>query len=76
MSEMVQHVEAVMVGAKEAAALCGVGSTLWTQMVADGRAPLPVKLGRRSLWPVEELRAWARAGCPPRRRWTWPPDNP
>jgi predicted DNA-binding transcriptional regulator AlpA len=38
-------------------------------MHASGRLPLPCRVGRRLLWPVDELRAWCLAGMPPRERW-------
>ena len=65
------QLEPLLIDAEQAAALCGVGRTLWLQMNQDGRAPRPVKLGRRSLWCVEELRAWTAAHCPPRKQWNW-----
>ena len=35
-----------------------------------GRLPVPVRMGRRSLfWRADELVAWVRQGCPPRQRW-------
>lgn len=30
---------------------------------------MPVKLGRRLLWRVADLKAWVAAGMPPRSRW-------
>lgn len=38
-------------------------------MHASGRLPLPCHIGRRRLWPVDELRAWCLAGMPPREQW-------
>lgn len=26
-------------------------------------------------WRADELEAWIAAGCPPRNRWTWPPEG-
>jgi len=35
-----------------------------------GRLPMPVRMGRRSLfWRADELAAWVRKGCPCRLRW-------
>ena len=31
--------------------------------------PKPVRLGRRVVWRVEELKAWVDAGCPPLHKW-------
>lgn len=36
---------------------------------ASGRLPRPVKLGRRTVWVADELRAWLAAGAPERSRW-------
>ena len=60
----------LLVDAHEAAALCGIGRTLWLQLASAGRVPMPVRLGRRVLWRREELAAWTEAGCPGRDRWT------
>jgi len=62
-------VEPLAVGAEEAAALCGVGRSLWCELDRAGRIPLPLKLGARCVWSVAELRRWMDAGCPDRERW-------
>ena len=62
-------VEPLAVGAEEAAALCGIGLTLWREMDAAARIPAPIKLGARCVWPLAELRRWMDAGCPDRERW-------
>ncbi len=36
---------------------------------AGGRIPRPVRVGRSTLWRVEELHAWIAAGCPTREHW-------
>ncbi|HEX5446631.1 MAG TPA: helix-turn-helix domain-containing protein [Pirellulales bacterium] len=41
---------------------------VWS-MHSSGRLPLPCRLSRRLLWPVDELRAWCLAGMPPREQW-------
>ena len=59
--------ESLLLSAVEAAALCGVKKSLWW---SSGRlGPLPVKLGRRTLWRKDELSAWVQAGCPARDKW-------
>ena len=60
---------AVLVGADDAARLCGISRTMWLSMDRAAQTPRPVRLGRRRLWCVDELRAWAWAGCPGRRTW-------
>jgi predicted DNA-binding transcriptional regulator AlpA len=64
------QVTPLLVDAREAAALCGIGRTLWLQLASAGRVPMPVRLGRRTLWRAEELAEWVAAGCPARDRWT------
>ena len=60
---------ALMVDAKVAAHLCGIGKTTWYQLHAAGRIPMPIRLGRRTLWRRDELTAWIAAGCPTRHQW-------
>ena len=38
------------------------------QWLASGRLPSPVKLGRRVLWRLDEIRQWVAEGCPSRTR--------
>ena len=57
------------VEASWAARLCGVSRATWYSLRKAGRIPKPVRLGRRVLWRVEELREWMAAGCPPLSRW-------
>ncbi len=62
-------VEPLAVGADDAAALIGIGKSLWHELDSSGRIPAPVKLGARCVWPVGELRAWLSAGAPAREQW-------
>ena len=57
------------VGAKEAAELCGIGRTLWYDLKNAGRIPEPIRLGRRTVWRVDEIQKWMMAGCPGLDRW-------
>jgi predicted DNA-binding transcriptional regulator AlpA len=59
----------LLVDARAAARLCGIGRTLWLQLASAGRVPAPVRLGRRTLWNREELILWCNAKCPGRDRW-------
>jgi predicted DNA-binding transcriptional regulator AlpA len=34
-----------------------------------GRIPAPILFGTCKRWSIEEIEAWVRAGCPPRREW-------
>ena len=59
----------LLVDCREAAALCGVGRTLWLDLDQRGRIPQGFKLGRRKLWRVDELKSWVAAGMPNREKW-------
>lgn len=59
----------IMVDAKAAARLCGIGRTAWLSHVSAGKTPAPIRLGRRVLWLRDEIIAWCKAGCPSRERW-------
>ena len=62
----------LLLSAGQAAALCGVSRRTWWALHAAGKTPLPVRLGRRTLWRASGpggLEAWVAAGCPPRDRW-------
>ena len=74
--------EPLLIGRGDVAHLLGVSSRLICTMDASGHMPRPIRLGRRVLWRVEELRLWTQAGCPPRTRWEaesrelWLPAHP
>jgi len=59
----------LLVNAREAARLCGLGRTAWYALHSSGRCPLPIRLGRAVRWDRRELEAWTAAGCPARDRW-------
>ena len=61
--------EPFAVDAIGAARLCGVSRAMWWKLDSSGRCPAAIRLGRRCLWKVDELREWLAAGCPPRDRW-------
>jgi predicted DNA-binding transcriptional regulator AlpA len=61
--------EPILLDARGAAKLAGVSRATWYRLHSSGRCPSPVRLGARVLWRLEELREWARAGCPSRARW-------
>jgi predicted DNA-binding transcriptional regulator AlpA len=52
-----------MVNAATAAGIVGVSRRSWSRLVAEGRAPKPIRLGRCARWRVAELRGWIEAGC-------------
>jgi prophage regulatory protein len=59
----------LLLTARQAAALCGRSLRTWWVWDAAGLIPRPVRIGRSSLWRVDELRNWVAAGCPRRREW-------
>jgi predicted DNA-binding transcriptional regulator AlpA len=60
----------LLLAARQAAQLCGVSPATWWRWHAAGRCPAPLRLSPGCVrWRAEELRAWVRAGCPPRREW-------
>lgn len=74
MSKEVKHApdpesEPLLVSAQAAAKMLSIGQAHLWGLNAAGRIPQPVKLGRRTLWKTDELRQWAKAGCPSRERW-------
>jgi predicted DNA-binding transcriptional regulator AlpA len=59
----------LLLDARAAARLCGVSRAHFLALSTAGKVPLPVRLGRRTLWRGAELAAWIEAGCPARDRW-------
>ncbi|MHC4132469.1 MAG: helix-turn-helix domain-containing protein [Planctomycetota bacterium] len=62
--------EQLLVDAKQAASMLSIGKTHFYAMLSSGRiGPMAHKLGRRSLFSVQELRQWVSAGMPSRQKW-------
>jgi len=61
----------IMVPAKVACRLCGVGLSLWYQLDAAGRTPQAVKLNTKRLWVYTQLVLWALHNCPSRDSEQW-----
>jgi predicted DNA-binding transcriptional regulator AlpA len=59
----------LLVNAKIAAAMCGKSLRTWRSWDSAGLIPRPVRIGRSTLWRVDELREWIAAGCPRRDEW-------
>ncbi|TAJ12095.1 MAG: DNA-binding protein, partial [Planctomycetota bacterium] len=55
---------ALLVDARAAAALLGVGRATWWKLHASGRVPAPLRFGRRTLWRRAELERWIAADAP------------
>ena len=59
----------LLVSARTAAAMCEKSLRTWRTWDAAGWIPRPVRIGRSTLWRVEELKDWVTAGCPRREEW-------
>ena len=57
-------VEPLLLSAVEAAKTLGISIRLLQSLNSSGRLPLPVRLGRRTLWAADELKAWLSARNP------------
>jgi len=62
--------EPLLVDAKHAATMLGIGRSHFYSMLSSGQiGPMAHKLGKRSLYSVNELREWVDAGMPSRQKW-------
>lgn len=59
----------LLISAKEAAKMLSISLAFFYSQHNSGKIPAPRKLGRRSLWSVQELKDWDKAGCPERIKW-------
>ncbi len=65
-----KQVDSLLLSAMNAAKLLGIGSSHFWGLHSSGRlGPLPVKLGRRTLWRRMDLEKWTDADCPSRKQW-------
>lgn len=63
-------VSPILVDARRAARLLGIGLRTFRTMDAAGRLPAPVRLSRGCVrWRLAELLDWTEAGCPDREAW-------
>lgn len=70
MSERNNNVTPLLVSAQDAAGLLGISQRAFYSLLSSGRiGPLPIHLGRRTLWRRNELESWIQAGCPARQQW-------
>ena len=62
--------ERLLVGTKQASEMLSIGRSHFYSMLSSGQiGPTAHKLGKRSLFSVNELREWVNAGMPPRQKW-------
>lgn len=64
-----KELDPLLVDLPTAARLLGLGRTCFLELVATGRIPCGVKLGRRHLWSRQELSEWSAAGSPSVEKW-------
>lgn len=60
---------ALLVAARDAAALCAVSVATWWRWHAAARCPAPVRVGATVRWRRDELADWIGCGCPDRQTW-------
>jgi len=60
----------LLLSAEHAADLLDVSVRHFYALHSSGRlGPLPIRLGRRTLWRRSDLEAWVQNGCPAREKW-------
>ncbi len=70
MDELDNNVNALLLSAKDAGRLLGIGERfVWAMHSSGELGPLPIRLGKRTLWSRIELTEWVRARCPRREAW-------
>ena len=65
-----EHIEPLMLRAKDAARLCGLAVSTWYELKSAGKLPPSIKLGKARLWRMEVLRKWVEMDCPTIDRFT------
>jgi predicted DNA-binding transcriptional regulator AlpA len=60
---------ALLLTARQAAALCAVSVATWWRWDAAGRCPAAVRIGPTVRWRRGELESCIAGGCPCRREW-------
>jgi predicted DNA-binding transcriptional regulator AlpA len=64
------NLAALLLDAKASAQLVGVSERFFWAMHSSGElGPLPIRLGKRTLWSRFELMDWVKARCPRREQW-------
>jgi predicted DNA-binding transcriptional regulator AlpA len=64
------NANALLLSAKGVGRLLGIGERfLWSMHSSGELGPLPIRLGKRTLWSRFELTAWVKARCPRREVW-------
>jgi len=58
-----------LIGIEETAKMCGISRSTFYELISSGKTPLPIKLGKRVLFDIQELEEWIENKCPPRSKW-------
>lgn len=58
---------AVLVTKRDAAKICGIGTSTLDRYRCAGYFPQPVRIGTALRWRVDELMTWIEEGCPRER---------
>ncbi len=61
--------DVVLLDVTQVAAMSGLHKATVFKLVAAGKFPKPLKLGRATRWMKDELIAWFAAKCPPLAKW-------
>jgi len=59
----------IALDARRLAAALGISPRHLETLLTSGRLPRPIRLGRRRVWPIDEVRSWLASGAPPQERW-------
>jgi predicted DNA-binding transcriptional regulator AlpA len=68
-SDLDRPAQPLLVSARQGSRMCGKSLRTWRTWDAAGWIPRPIRIGRSTLWRLEELREWIAAGCPQRDQW-------
>ena len=60
-----KHTGQILASEREAARMLGISWRHLLTLEQTGLCPPAVRLGRRKLYPIENLRTWAASGCKP-----------
>ena len=62
-TEVVVQANPLLVRVETAAELLALSKRSFERLLAAGRLPTPIRLGRRRLWRMADLEAFVAAGC-------------
>ena len=63
-NEAAPAIPPLLLRAKDAAQACGLSVSTFYQLMAQGRTPPSLKLGKARLWRADLLRKWVSMNCP------------